>query len=201
MWTRRLSPGEAPTPTSSAWLGSRRAGGAIDAHPPSRNATCPHPSYCSPPPSAPVRAAIVQPAAPVPLDPHAVRSRHPLVLGADTVVVVDGRVLGKPADAADARQMLGRLAGRRHEVLTGVALAGAAEPAVAVATTAVWFALDEHRDIAWYIATGEADGQGRRLWRFRGARRASWPGSRARTRTSSGSRSRWCRGVADAAVS
>jgi septum formation protein len=46
-----------------------------------------------------------------------------LVLGADTVVVLDGRVLGKPADEADARGMLRALSGRAHEVITGVALA------------------------------------------------------------------------------
>src|SRR5215210_8250198 len=45
-----------------------------------------------------------------------------LVLGADTTVVVDGEILEKPRDAADARRMLGRLSGRWHEVLTGVAL-------------------------------------------------------------------------------
>ena len=49
------------------------------------------------------------------------------VLGADTVVVVDGEILGKPADAADARRMLRTLAGRPHQVMTGVALI--AEPA------------------------------------------------------------------------
>src|SRR5690606_20312700 len=47
-----------------------------------------------------------------------------LVLGADTVVVLDGVILGKPADAADAARMLLALAGRRHEVLTAVALRG-----------------------------------------------------------------------------
>ena len=45
-----------------------------------------------------------------------------LVLAADTVVVIDGELLGKPADPADARRMLGRIAGREHTVLTGVAL-------------------------------------------------------------------------------
>src|SRR5512142_1191803 len=45
-----------------------------------------------------------------------------IVLGADTTVVVDGEMMGKPAGAADARRMLVALAGRSHEVLTGVAL-------------------------------------------------------------------------------
>jgi septum formation protein len=44
------------------------------------------------------------------------------VVGADTVVVLDGRILGKPRDAGEAREMLARLSGRTHEVLTGVAL-------------------------------------------------------------------------------
>jgi septum formation protein len=78
-----------------------------------------------------------------------------VVLGADTTVVVDRRILAKPADPAEARQMLERLAGRPHEVLTGVALAGAGEPAVAVASTAVWFAPMTSEDIAWYVETGE----------------------------------------------
>ena len=78
-----------------------------------------------------------------------------VVLGADTTVVVDRRILAKPADPADAREMLEQLAGRPHEVLTGVALAGVGEPAVAVASTAVWLAPMTSEDIAWYIETGE----------------------------------------------
>ena len=78
-----------------------------------------------------------------------------VVLGADTTVVVDRRILAKPADAAEAREMLEQLAGRPHEVLTGVALVGAGQPAVAVASTAVWFAPMTSEDIAWYVETGE----------------------------------------------
>src|SRR5271157_3152678 len=44
------------------------------------------------------------------------------VLGADTTVVIDGEMLGKPADAADARRMLERLSGRQHRVITGICL-------------------------------------------------------------------------------
>ena len=47
---------------------------------------------------------------------------HDCVLGADTVVVVDGQLLGKPSDAADAARMLRMLSGRKHQVITGVCL-------------------------------------------------------------------------------
>jgi septum formation protein len=80
-----------------------------------------------------------------------------LVLGADTVVVAAaGACLGKPVDAADASAMLRQLAGRTHEVLTGVALVfGGAELAVDAATTRVTFAPMSEAEIAWYVATDE----------------------------------------------
>ena len=55
---------------------------------------------------------------------QAVALRHPqsIVLAADTLVVLDGRIIGKPTDADDAREMLGHLRNRRHEVITGVAV-------------------------------------------------------------------------------
>jgi septum formation protein len=82
-----------------------------------------------------------------------------LVLAADTVVVLDGDLLGKPRDEADARRMLGRIAGREHTVLTGVALhePGAGEPrrASTVETSRVRMAPMGEEEIAWYVATGE----------------------------------------------
>jgi septum formation protein len=80
-----------------------------------------------------------------------------LVLGADTVVVAAaGACLGKPADAAGATAMLRQLAGRTHEVLTGVALVyGGAELAVDTALTKVTFAAMSEAEIAWYVATDE----------------------------------------------
>jgi len=78
------------------------------------------------------------------------------VLGADTTVVVDGEVLGKPRDTADAAAMLNRLSGRSHLVLTGVCLidpAGHAE--TAVASTTVEFRPLTADDIARYVASGE----------------------------------------------
>ena len=55
-----------------------------------------------------------------------------IVLGADTTVVIDGEMLGKPADEADARRMLTLLAGRRHEVMTGICLKRGEEAAYAI---------------------------------------------------------------------
>ena len=78
-----------------------------------------------------------------------------LVLGADTTVVVDGDILGKPAGDADVARMLRRLSGRRHEVLTGVSLRRGAYELGRVETTAVEFAPLSDEDIAWYVASGE----------------------------------------------
>jgi septum formation protein len=87
----------------------------------------------------------------------AVAAGHPgaVVLGADTTVVVDGDILGKPANTAEAEAMLTRLQGRAHEVLTGVAVLGPAGAASAVARTEVWFAAMTAAEIAGYVATGE----------------------------------------------
>jgi septum formation protein len=77
------------------------------------------------------------------------------VLGADTTVVIDGQILAKPADAADARRMLALLSGRRHEVLTGICLRRGAEAISETASTAVVFAALSEREIADYVASGE----------------------------------------------
>ncbi|HYN08511.1 MAG TPA: Maf family protein [Vicinamibacterales bacterium] len=77
------------------------------------------------------------------------------VIGADTVVVVDDDVLGKPRDAEDAARMLRRLAGRAHEVLTGVAVVWRGRTLSHVERTTVWFARLSENDIAWYVASGE----------------------------------------------
>lgn len=79
-----------------------------------------------------------------------------IVLAADTTVVVDGRILAKPEDAADARRMLRLLSGRAHQVLTAVTLAQAGrEPATSVEATLVEFARLGESEIAWYVASGE----------------------------------------------
>ncbi len=77
------------------------------------------------------------------------------VIGADTIVVVDGEVLGKPIDEADAARMLRLLAGRAHEVLTGVALTSRGQVMSGVERTTVWFAPLSDADLAWYLASGE----------------------------------------------
>lgn len=77
------------------------------------------------------------------------------VLGADTAVVLDGQILGKPRDDLEARAMLERLAGRCHEVMTGVSLRSVTAELGAVETTMVWFAPLSADDIAWYVASGE----------------------------------------------
>jgi len=80
-----------------------------------------------------------------------------IVLGADTEVVLDGRYLGKPRDAADAVRMLLALSGRTHEVVTGLALVDAPsgrEETLAV-TTRVTMIDAGDEEIAAYVATGE----------------------------------------------
>jgi nucleoside triphosphate pyrophosphatase len=87
----------------------------------------------------------------------ATRVGEGVVLGADTVVVVDGRPLGKPVDPAEARAMLRRLRGREHEVITGVAVVdartGRAESAAVVSR--VRMAEYDEGAIEAYVATGE----------------------------------------------
>jgi septum formation protein len=81
-----------------------------------------------------------------------------LVLGADTTVVVEGVMLAKPLDEADARRMLRLLSGRWHEVLTGVALVRAGdEPRRVVShqATRVRFAALSEEEIGWYVSTQE----------------------------------------------
>lgn len=78
-----------------------------------------------------------------------------LVIGADTIVVIDGRVLGKPRDADDAAEMLKLLRGRTHIVMTAVAVAFNGQMASAVEQVAVTFRELDDDEIEAYIATGE----------------------------------------------
>ena len=77
------------------------------------------------------------------------------VLAADTTVCLGRTILGKPADAADARRMLGLLSGRTHRVLTAIALARGTSVRLAVSDSRVTFAALTRRAIDAYIATGE----------------------------------------------
>ena len=77
------------------------------------------------------------------------------VLSADTEVVLEGAVLGKPRDAADAIAMLGALSGRTHEVLTAVAIRWQAQLVQAVSSSRVTFRVVPKDEIERYIATGE----------------------------------------------
>jgi len=87
--------------------------------------------------------------------PEGLSPGNVLVLGADTTVVVDGRILGKPADAQEATDMLRLLRGRAHDVFTGVAVASASGVRSAVADTRVWFSAMTDEDISWYVASGQ----------------------------------------------
>ena len=97
-----------------------------------------------------------------------------IVLAADTIVVVDGDVLGKPDDAAHAVELLGRLVGREHQVVTGVAVAASAglEVRDCVVVSSVRMREVEPGEVEAYVATGEpldkagayaVQGEGRRF--------------------------------------
>lgn len=81
------------------------------------------------------------------------------ILGADTAVVVDGRILGKPAGPYDSRRMLETLSGRVHDVLTGVVLLIGDGEHRAVERTRVRFLPLGSDEIEWYIASGEPEGK------------------------------------------
>jgi septum formation protein len=87
------------------------------------------------------------------------------LLGCDTIVVLDGVIYGKPADAAAARRTLRALGGRTHEVLSGLALllfrdgAGKGEQRTALARTSVTFRALDAQLLEWYVGTGEWRGR------------------------------------------
>jgi septum formation protein len=80
-----------------------------------------------------------------------------IIVAADTIVLIQGEILGKPDDPDDARRMLARLSGRWHQVLTGVAVIDGPTSKVAVAHqfTEVKFALMTDEEIDWYVQSGE----------------------------------------------
>lgn len=104
-----------------------------------------------------------------------------IVVGADTVVVVEGDVLGKPSDDRDAVAMLTRLSGRNHEVMTGVSVRRGSRELGRVEISRVRFSALTPADIAWYVATGEGrDKAGGYAVQGLGARFVTWlEGSRS----------------------
>jgi septum formation protein len=78
-----------------------------------------------------------------------------IVIAADTTVVLDGTVMGKPADPSDAVRMLGALAGRAHEVLTAVAVKAGATVTTTTVHTVVTMTPMTADEINWYVATKE----------------------------------------------
>lgn len=87
----------------------------------------------------------------------AVAARHPdaLVIGADTVVVIDGEAVSKPADAAEARRMLEKLSGREHRVVSGFTVLNGAKRVTRSAETRVWFRQMAPEEIDGYVKSGE----------------------------------------------
>jgi septum formation protein len=83
--------------------------------------------------------------------------RSGLIIAADTEVIVDGKILGKPSDSQDAARMLAMLSGRWHAVMTGVALydVSTGMEAADYEKTLVRFAVLSGEEIAWYVASGE----------------------------------------------
>jgi septum formation protein len=87
----------------------------------------------------------------------AVAARHPgeIVLAADTTVVINGQIVGKPTDAADARRMIAMLAGNWHEVLTGVAVSRNGTVSVGLERTRVKFAPMSDAEIDFLVEKGD----------------------------------------------
>jgi len=104
-------------------------------------------------PTAYVRRVAFEKAAAVDAAPHE------LVIAADTTVELDGAILAKPLDTADAAAMLRRLSARTHRVHTGVVVRRDGVEHAAVCTTLVTFTDLEESTIEWYVATGEPMGK------------------------------------------
>lgn len=86
-------------------------------------------------------------------------SSHDIVIGADTIVVLDGKVYGKPVDIHDARRILNALSGKEHEVITGLAITTAGNIWTDFASTTVRFSAITAEEIEKYLATGEPMGK------------------------------------------
>ena len=82
-------------------------------------------------------------------------SRSSITLAADTAVVVNGAILGKPLQDDEVRRMLQLLSGREHRVLTGISLRSGLSELGGVESTVVWFDPLSRAEIDWYVASGE----------------------------------------------
>lgn len=84
-------------------------------------------------------------------------AKHPteIVLGADTTVVINGKIIGKPVDLAHARQMIKMLSGNWHEVLTGVAVVSEGNTSIGLRRTRVKFAEMSEREIDFLVEKGD----------------------------------------------
>ena len=105
-------------------------------------------------PALPTAEAVAQVALHKAMDSAALAPRDSLVLAADTVVELDGQILGKPRDEAEAFRMLRDLSGRRHRVYTGMALIQGDRTLRDTASSDVWFRELEDEEIRAYIRTG-----------------------------------------------
>ncbi len=94
---------------------------------------------------------------------HSVKQESKAVLGSDTAVVIDGQILGKPENPADAKKMLALLSGKTHQVMTAVALvtqdtnSSQAELSSIINVSDVTFKVLSNREIEQYVLTGECD--------------------------------------------
>jgi septum formation protein len=88
-----------------------------------------------------------------------VRGTRAVVLAADTAVVTDSRIMGKPRSHDDAMSMLATLSGAVHQVLTGVVVHSDEREVVDLVATRVHFLPLSPEEIAWYVSTGEPDGK------------------------------------------
>ncbi len=91
------------------------------------------------------------------LKASSIAARHPeaVVIGADTIVVLDGEIFGKPDGISSAEEMLARLSGRRHEVITGLAICAGGKVFTTAEVTEVYFGEMTAEEIREYVATGE----------------------------------------------
>ena len=91
------------------------------------------------------------------LKASSIAAKHPdaIVIGADTIVVLDGEIFGKPDGVSGAEAMLARLSGRRHEVITGLAICAGGKVFTTAEVTEVYFGEMTAEEIREYVATGE----------------------------------------------